>query len=303
MTEPLRLYVVGMASKPRVQDATEQLLTLLDGRAEVLGVDLEARLDLAQVDADMIVVLGGDGAILAATRRLDGNPVPVLGINFGKLGFMAEARASELAQTVENVLVGRQYRITDRMLLEATVRHADGRVRGPVRGLNDAVVERWDPRTLTVHLRVDGAVATTYRGDGLIVATPTGSTAHSLAAGGPILEPGMQAFVVSPMCAHSVANRPLVLPPDSVIEMMVGPGSRRPGLAVDGQVLFDLAEGDVIEVRRSARGMRLAAAGNRSFFEVLRARFHWAGAPPYAQATEPDAESDAQGPEPPQEPV
>jgi NAD+ kinase len=276
-----RIHVLGDAEKAGVAETAARLTTLLAGRAELLAVDLGESCAPASARADLHVVLGGDGAILSAVRRLGEPTAPVLGVNLGKLGFLAGVRASELEAAVDEVLVGGRMLVSPRMRLEAVVTHADGTVEPPLRGLNDAVVERWDPRSLSIELLVDGAAATTYRGDGLIVATPTGSTAHSLAAGGPIVEPEMEAFVVSPMCAHSVSNRPVVLRADQELVLRVGSGSRRPGLAVDGQLLVDLEEGAVVTVRRAARGVSLAFPERRTFFDVLRTRLHWAGQPPY----------------------
>ncbi len=276
-----RVYLVGDESRPRVARALKRLQNLLQGRAELVGVDAFGAADLGDVQADLIVVLGGDGAILAATRRLGPSATPVVGVNFGKLGFLAALRARELERVAEDVVAARRYRVSRRMTLEATLHRARGGVEGPVRGLNDAVIERWDARSLAVDFLVDDELATTYRGDGVIVATPTGSTAHSLAAGGPIVEPAVEALVVSPICPHSVSNRPLVLGPDQTVRLRVGGGSRRPGLAVDGQVMFDLELGDEVVVKRCAHPVHLAMPADRSFFEVLRTRLQWAGQPPY----------------------
>ena len=276
--------IVGDPERAGVADAAKRLIEALRGRVEVRAVDLAGTTDLSATDAGLVVVLGGDGSILAAARRLGANPTPVLGINFGKLGFLAGVRAVELEAAVVDVIESRNFRVSRRMRLVAMVHRATGVEEPPLRGLNDAVVERWDPRSLSIDLVVDGETATTYRGDGVIVATPTGSTAHSLAAGGPIVEPEMEAFVVSPMCAHSVSNRPLVLGADQVIRLRVGGGSKRPGLAVDGQVLQDLCQGDEVEIRRSPHPFHLAVPKGRRFFEVLRTRLHWAGQPPYEGA-------------------
>jgi NAD+ kinase len=274
------VQVVGDSARPDVAAAADRFLAAVRGRVEVAGCDLTSETELSATRADLVVVLGGDGAILAAARRLGANPAPVLGINFGKLGFLAAVRASEMEHAVDELVVGRRYRLSPRMRFVAEVRRTDGLTK-TLEGLNDAVVERLDPRSLAVDLIVDGEEATTYRGDGVIVATPTGSTAHSLAAGGPIVEPEMRAFVVSPMCAHSVANRPLVLDADQEIRLRVGSGSKKPGLAVDGQVLEDLREGDEVVVRRSPNVFHLAVPPDRGFFEVLRTRLSWAGQPPY----------------------
>lgn len=275
------VLVVGDVERKGVSDAAKRLVKSLEGRVEIRGVDLSGDADLAAIPADLVVVLGGDGAILAAARRLVGSEAPVLGINFGKLGFLAGVRSSELEAAARDVIVGRRYRLSRRMRLCATIRRSHGEPPTVSHGLNDAVVERWDPRSLSVELIVDGEHATTYRGDGVIVATPTGSTAHSLAAGGPIVEPEMEAFVVSPMCPHSIANRPLVLGAGQVIRLRVGGGSKRPGLAVDGQVLDDLREGDEVEIAKSPHPFHLALPKDRAFFDVLRTRLRWAGQPPY----------------------
>lgn len=276
-----RVFLVGDEARPRVARALKRLEHLLQGRAEIVGVDHYGAEDLGEIDADLVVVLGGDGAILSASRRLGPSTTPVLGVNFGKLGFLAALRARELERAANEVIVGGRYRVSRRMTLEATLHRKGGGVEGPVRGLNDTVLERWDATSLAVDFVVDDKVATTYRGDGVIVATPTGSTAYSLAAGGPIVEPGVEAFVVSPICAHSVANRPLVLGPDQVVTLRVVGGSARPGLAVDGQVKFDLRHGDEVQVRRGAHPFHLAMPEDRTFFEVLNARLQWAGQPQY----------------------
>jgi NAD+ kinase len=275
------VLIVGDAERPGVTEASERLQTALRGRVEVLGADLAGTTDLASTTASLVVVLGGDGSILSAARRLAANPVPVLGINLGQLGFLAGARAVELERAAQELIVARNYRVSRRMRLAATLHRAGGGDDAPLVGLNDAVVERWDARSLSVDLIVDGEPATTYRGDGVIVATPTGSTAHSLAAGGPIVEPEMEALVVSPICAHSVSNRPIVLGGEQVVRLRVRGGSRRPGLAVDGQSLVDLRDGDEVEIRRAPNPFRLAMPRGRRFFEVLRTRLHWAGQPPY----------------------
>jgi NAD+ kinase len=277
----LSVLIVGDATRPGVTEASERLQAALRGRVEVLGADLAGTADLSATTASLVVVLGGDGAILSAARRLGANAAPVLGINLGQLGFLAGVRPAEMERAAQDVIIARNYRVSRRMRLTATLRRVGGEAEAPLLGLNDAVVERWDSRSISVDLIVDGEPATTYRGDGVIVATPTGSTAHSLGAGGPIVEPEMEALVVSPICAHSVSNRPIVLGGEQVIRLRVRGGSRRPGLAVDGQSLVDLRDGDEVEVRRAPNPFRLAMPRGLRFFEVLRTRLHWAGQPPY----------------------
>ncbi len=283
MTPPRSLFVVGDLSRPRVEEAAERLLELLGDRVKVVGVDLAGERDLSGLRVDLVVVLGGDGALLSAARRLDGDPVPVLGFNFGKLGFLAGVRRRELEWAVEEVLVEGRFRVSRRMMLEVEFTSPDGGRQGPFRGLNDTVLERADARLLSVGLTVGGETATTYRCDGLIVATPTGSTAYSLAAGGPIVEPEMEAFVINPICAHGLTNRPLMVGAEGLITLEVeGPG--RASLTVDGQVVAELSEGTRVAVRRSAVVLNLAMPSSRSHFDVLRTRLQWAGQPPYEQS-------------------
>lgn len=281
MTPPRRLAVVANLRKPGVREAQDRLIGRLRPPFELTTEDLDAFEGLRGRAADLVLVLGGDGAILSVARRLCGDSVPVLGINFGKLGFLAGVRARELDAAVERLLVAGDFRVSPRMLLRVEAEHADGRRSGPFRALNEAVVERWDARALAISLEVDGTTATTYRGDGLIVATPTGSTAHSLAAGGPIVEPSLAAFVVSPMCPHSLTNRPVVLGSDRKLALVVGGGAEHPGLAVDGQTLVPLASGDRVTIERDERVLNLAMPRDLSHFDVLRERLHWAGQPPY----------------------
>lgn len=258
-----------------------RLRELLTERTVVVGTTEDETTSLEAVDADLVVVLGGDGAILSAVRRLEGRELPVLGINFGKLGFLAEVRASELERAASEVLVPGGFRVSRRMLVAAEIRYPDGSTEGPFHGLNDVVIERWNSRTLGVTLQVAGARATTYRGDGLVIATPTGSTAHSLAAGGPIVEPSVEAFVVTPICAHGLTTRPLVLGPEQEAVMMVEPGESRPGLVVDGHTVREVEPGTEVHVRRSSRTLLLAGPRYRSYFDILRKRLLWAGQPPY----------------------
>ena len=284
MKAPKKVFVVGHGARPGVEDAVRKALAVLRRRVKITGTELDGDADLRAAQADLFLAFGGDGTILAVARRVGDHEAPILGVNVGRLGFLSAIHASDVERQLEKVVLRGRYVVSRRMALEALVRHADGRTEGPHRGVNDAVVERWDARSLSIELRVDDVPATTYRGDGVIVSTPTGSTAHSLAAGGPIVEPRVEVLVVTPMCPHSVTNRPLVLGAGQVLELRVGAGSRRPGLALDGQVLVDLAEGAVVTVRRSAHPVRLALPAGRSWFDALRTRLHWAGQPPYEGA-------------------
>jgi len=225
--------------------------------------------------ADLVVVLGGDGTLLAVARAIGDRDVPILGVNLGTLGFLAETAREDLFPTLEAVLEG-QFVIEERMRFDVSVER-DGKVLGRFTALNDAVISNTGMSRL-VHLatRADGAEVTTYHADGLIVATPTGSTAYSLSAGGPLLLPTLQAIVLTPISAHTLTQRPLVLPETSVVEIYVE--ERRGGevhLTVDGQVGRALEDDDLVTVRRSDYPARLLVSSDQNRFELMRAKLRW----------------------------
>ena len=225
--------------------------------------------------ADLVVVLGGDGTLLAVARAIGDRDVPILGVNLGTLGYLAEIARGELFAALEAVLSGR-FRIEERMRIEVSVEGAGGAL-GRYLALNDAVISNTAlSRMVHLEMRADGAEVTTYHADGLIVATPTGSTAYSLSAGGPLVYPTMQALVLTPISAHTLTQRPLVLP--GTCEVQVRVRDTRGGqvhLTVDGQVGRPLVQGDLVTVRRSARPARLLLDPARSRFDVMRAKLRW----------------------------
>ena len=224
---------------------------------------------------DLVVVLGGDGTLLAVARAIGDRDVPILGVNLGTLGFLAEIARDELFPTLREVLAGR-FRIEERMRLDVSV-DRDGRSLGRYLALNDAVVSNTALSRL-VHLetRADGDAVTTYHADGLIVATPTGSTAYSLSAGGPLVHPAMQALLLVPISAHTLTHRPLVLPEGSEVQVRVSDArGGRVHLTVDGQVGRELVENDLVTVRRAASPARLLVDPSRTRFDVLRAKLRW----------------------------
>jgi len=225
--------------------------------------------------ADLVVVLGGDGTLLAVARAIGDRDVPILGVNLGTLGYLAEIARSELFATLEAVLAGR-FRIEERMRLDVGVERA-GSGLGRYLALNDAVISNTAlSRMVDLETRADGAEVTTYHADGLIVATPTGSTAYSLSAGGPLVYPTMRALLLTPISAHTLTHRPLVLPETCEVEVRVR--DTRGGhvhLTVDGQVGRELAVGDLVRVRRAAHSARLLVDPARSRFDVMRAKLRW----------------------------
>jgi len=231
--------------------------------------------------ADALVVLGGDGTLLAASRLLD-KPIPVLGVNFGSLGFLTEITLAELYPALEGVIEGR-YEHEERRLLRAVV-HRRGRPDATSDVLNDVVITKAGPsRIIEMDVSVDGLFVSSFRADGIIVSSPTGSTAYNLAAGGPILHPTLPAVVVTPICPHMLTNRPLVVGDEAHVEVRLR-ASRDVDVyaALDGQETFAFADGDHVVVTGSPRRLKLVKAPGRDYYEVLRTKLKWgdAGAPP-----------------------
>jgi NAD+ kinase len=225
---------------------------------------------------DMVVVLGGDGSILRVVHELRENIKPVFGINIGSLGFLTCVNSSAYLKAVDSILAG-NYVLTQRTLLEVDVERK-GRVIRHHTGLNDVVVSRGEcSRLIKLTARIDGSVLTEYNADGLIVATPTGSTAYSLSAGGPISMPDSGIFVVTPICPHVLTNRTVIVSDRSVIEVSPSPDHEIVFVAVDGQEPIPIKSADVIRIRKAPHHLPLAMLPEMSFSEVLRQKLKWSG--------------------------
>jgi NAD+ kinase len=225
-------------------------------------------------EVDLIVVLGGDGTLLAAARDAGSRPVPILGINLGTLGFLAEVAPEEQFEVLEKVLAG-DFDTVARMRLRVTARRGDRELASTL-ALNDAVISRSElSRMIDLRTLADGTPLTTYHGDGLIVATPTGSTAYTLSAGGPILTPGAKVFVLTPICPHTLTQRPLVLSHATRLEIRVFPREGAAQLTVDGQIGVILEAGDLVFVQESTHPAHFVVSPFRSRYDVLRAKLRW----------------------------
>lgn len=225
---------------------------------------------------DLLLVFGGDGTMLRVAREVAGAHTPLLGVNLGGLGFLTAVRANELDHALEQIWEG-HFSFESRALIESLA-HSGGReIRATA--LNDIVISRGIvSRLIQLDVDVDGEPLTRYRGDGLIISSPTGSTAYSLAAGGALVAPSADVFALTPICPHTLTNRPLILPLRSVIRVRAISPKPSTILSADGQMLSELNAGDVVTVRRSRRSVRLVQLGHRSFFEALRQKLHWRGA-------------------------
>lgn len=280
-----RIGIWGNIAKAAVQPLARELVALLEsrGREVVLASSLADHLGVSSGGVeeerlgervDLLVSLGGDGSLLHAARLVVGREVPILGINLGRLGFISEVSRENVVEKMTDVLEGK-FKIEERMNLEATLqRDAQGVARFVA--LNDVVVDRGaSPRVLEFEIWIEGVRLTSYAGDGVILATPTGSTGHSLSANGPVVNPTTRVLIISPMCAHSLAARPIVISDRERIEVVVNSPQSGARLAVDGQIGFDVQKGDRLLAKAASHVTRLVRLNDTSFYEILRTKFCW----------------------------
>jgi NAD+ kinase len=234
---------------------------------------------------DLVVVLGGDGTLLSVARTLTPG-VPILGVNLGNLGFLTEINRVELYPALVQVLAG-QYRVEERSLFEVELRR-DGGAPVSYRVLNDAVITKSAlARIIELTLKVDGHLIARFRSDGLIISTPTGSTAYNLSAGGPIVHPLLPVAVLTPICPHALSMRPIVVPDAGPIEVTLETQREEVYLTLDGQEGTSLGYRDTVHVTRGATSVRLAKVSGRSFYRSLRGKLRWGGLPGEAEEGEP----------------
>lgn len=223
-------------------------------------------------ELDLVVSLGGDGTMLRTVSLVAAHDVPVLGVNFGQLGYLTEVEPVDLQRSLERFFAG-EHRIEERMLLAVRVVDGAGEAGPEWVALNEAVLERTSAgHTVRLGVDLDGEFFTTYAADALIVATPTGSTAYSLSARGPIVAPNHRALLLTPVSPHMLFDRTLVLSPDETVRLEVQ-GHRPATLSIDGQPVMDLVDGDAIECRASPHSARLVSFGSRDFHQILKVKF------------------------------
>lgn len=224
---------------------------------------------------DLLVVLGGDGTLIHAALLLAGAPIPILGVNMGSLGFLTEIREHEMFEALEPVLEGR-YRLDERMKLEASLWRGEGPPIFQGQVLNDVVISKGAlARIADIDAHLGDTFVTTYKADGVIVSTPTGSTAYSLSAGGPILYPALEATVITPICPHTLTQRPLVVPPGIPIELRLTSDNGEVFLTLDGQRGMAMLPGDRVEIRQSAHRVLLVRSTALDYFSILRTKLRW----------------------------
>jgi NAD+ kinase len=279
---------IGIISKPKKAEIREVVLSLVQWLRErqiEVFIDKEtgALLESAEKamtrnempgQVDLLVVLGGDGTLLAAARALNRKPVPILAVNLGGLGFLTVITREELYPTLEAVLAG-NFRTERRVQIEGELVRAD-EVISSFLALNDVVLNKGAiARILDFDVLVNGRFISTFKSDGLIVSTPTGSTAYSLAAGGPIVTPAVEAFIVTPICAHTLTNRPLVLPDSVQIEVVVKSQREVAYLTVDGQVGIATHSEDAVRLKKASSSVELIQPPTKDYFEILRQKLKW----------------------------
>jgi NAD+ kinase len=280
-----RIGIIAKPHKPEARAVVGDLVRWIEARGLAVLLDRDTAplapgpvptAEKAQVpgQVDLVVVLGGDGTLLSVARFVDEREVPILAVNLGALGFLTEIRLEDLFPTLTSVLAG-DSRMSRRLTLTTRVLRR-GVPAAEYLVLNDAVINKGAlSRMINLETLVDGEHVTTFRADGLIVSTPTGSTAYSMAAGGPIVYPTLDALVLTPICPHTLTNRPLVIPDRVRIEIIQHSPHEEVFLTLDGQTGFPLQYLDVVEIRRSPRSIALIKSPKRNYFEILRTKLRW----------------------------
>lgn len=280
-----KVAIFSKPGRPELEAILPRLVEQLKERSYSVVVDRETsayfraadvrdRPHIVDQDPKFAIVLGGDGTLLAAARSLADSEVPILPVNLGSLGFLTEVRVEELSKAVAAALEGKCLPDARAMLACELARR--GEIIGRYTALNDVVMTKSAiARLLEVEVRVDKEFVADYRADGVIISTPTGSTAYSLAAGGPVLAPTVDAFIVTPVSPHALTHRPLVVPDSSEIVLLVKPGADEVILTIDGQTPVRVLEGDRVLCRKGAKRIQLLRLPGRTFFEVLRTKLKW----------------------------
>jgi len=274
--KPLRVFLLGAGDRPEALAEAQRLRPLIEQHARIAATDFAGTEDLSKLEADLAIVLGGDGASLRAAHQMGQRQVPVAAVNLGKLGFLANMTPAELPNLLAQFAAG-QLEIIEHLMFDCSIIR-EGGVCARQLGLNETAIHAGRPfRLINVDLYVDSDLVTTYNCDGLIVATPVGSTAHSLAAGGPILRKNLQAFVILPLNPHTLTMRPVVDAADRVYEMVVRQPNEGSAVVVDGRMLAALRPGDRVRVARAEPRFKLVSNPGHTYYRSLREKLGWGG--------------------------
>jgi NAD+ kinase len=298
-----KVGIIANIAKEKSPEYTASLREWMIGRGVEVFLEegIAAKIGLPGVErqrlwslADLIVVFGGDGTILRTARLVRQRDVPIVGINLGGFGYLTEVNLGEMFSALEAILAG-DFQVEKRMMLDVKVSGGEEACReGTV--LNDVVINRGNlSRIVELETTVDGRYLTTFKADGLIISTPTGSTAYSLAAGGPIVFPELYSIIINPICPHTLTNRPLILPENAEIEVTIWTPEEGATVTLDGQVSFTVKSGDSVSIRRSRHITTLVSSPHRGYFEILRNKLGWGG----SQISPAGKRQDARGTEHP----
>jgi len=278
--------IISKQGKPELAKVAMQVADWLRRRGYTITADAATREfcadcepaereELATVAPDFVIVLGGDGTLLSTARCVARADIPILGVNLGSLGFLTEVKQEEIEQALEEVDATRSYELSLRPMLHCQVIR-EGKCVATYEALNEVVMNQSAVARITdFEVRVNDIFVANYKADGLIISTPTGSTAYSLAAGGPILAPDVPGFVITPVASHALTNRPLVVKDTAVIEARIVVTREQAFLTIDGQVGTPLGDNDLVRCRKSDHNVKLFKFAGRSFFDVLRTKLKW----------------------------
>ena len=283
------IKTVGIMLNPNKKDIFEKVLSIIDWlekrKVKVLvlreigeGFPPRVLVSIEEIreKAQLIISLGGDGTLFRTARDFSPYQIPLLGINLGGLGFLTEVPISKFEEGLEKVLSG-NYKIEKRLMLQTSVYRKGKLVKSSI-SLNDVVIGKsYLPRIINFKTFVSDELVTTYSADGLIISTPTGSTAYSLSAGGPVVDPKLEVVILSPICAHTLAVRPLIISSEETVKITLEPPAKEILLAIDGQIGFPLREKDTVEIKKAPYQVRLIRIKERAFFKILRAKLGWSG--------------------------
>lgn len=284
---------IGIVLKPHQPDALKTICSLVEwlhardielvGGPDMERERIEAETGCAikivsdeelAANVNLVMVLGGDGTMIATARMMSNTEVPVLGINYGGLGYLAEFRIEEMFSALESILSG-DYRIEKRVMLAIELMRGEEAITRS-RVLNDVVINKSAlARIIEIEAYLNDQFVNSFRADGLIVSTPTGSTAYNLSAGGPVIYPSMNAVVITPICPFTLSNRPIVVPDDAMIELRLKTDQEEVSLTLDGQVGLPLKVDDRVVIRKSRTAFNLVQPANRNYFDVLRTKLRW----------------------------
>lgn len=280
-----KVAIFAKVHDPRCQGVANELISWLEKRNCIPLVELHLSKHIGRhlglpdeeirKQAALVVVLGGDGTLISVARLFSGRQVPIVGVNLGSLGFLTEITVDELYPVLEGCIDSNP-RITERMMLDVAVIRGEAEI-ARCQVLNDAVINKGAiARIIDLEARVDGLFLTTFKADGLIISTPTGSTGYSLSAGGPIVQPLMNCVLITPICPHTLTNRPIVISDQAHVRIVVKSSfDEMVYLTLDGQVGVELQEGDCIEVRRAETTTAIVTSSEKDYFAVLRTKLKW----------------------------